>query len=288
MRYKYYFVIFLLLSVLLFSFDKTPNYFVHDNLLFNWETKDEFEIPESVCYDGSRNKLYVSNVNGDPTKHDGNGFISMLTLDGDIQQLKWVTGLDAPKGMGVFDEKLFVTDINKLRIIDLSTGSVENSIEVEDARFLNDITISPNGDVYISDMLTQRIYRYKNGQLELWLRSESLQQVNGLYAGKDYLYAGLNDEIVRIDYSTKRILGFLDKTGGVDGLENIEGDYFLFSDWQGRVYAGQTEAGITKLLDSRVVNKNAADIEFITERRMLFVPTFSGNTVTCYTLSGIP
>ena len=65
-----------------------------------WEVAEGIQTPESVCYDPTSKVLFVSNIGtGGPTGKDGDGFISQLGLDGKVLALKWVTGLDAPKGM---------------------------------------------------------------------------------------------------------------------------------------------------------------------------------------------
>ena len=56
-----------------------------------WETAAEFKLPESVIYDEVNNVLYVSSMQDDPLKKDGNGFISKVGLDGKIIELNWVT-----------------------------------------------------------------------------------------------------------------------------------------------------------------------------------------------------
>ena len=35
-------------------------------------------------------------------------------MDGQILEKKWIKGLDAPKGMTIFNDHLFVADINKI------------------------------------------------------------------------------------------------------------------------------------------------------------------------------
>ncbi len=79
----------------------------------SWATGMVFDVPESVLYNPAKKELYVSNINGQPLGRDGNGYISRLGLDGEIIIRKWVTGLDAPKGMGIFKNILYVADINK-------------------------------------------------------------------------------------------------------------------------------------------------------------------------------
>ena len=66
-----------------------------------WQTDSVFKTPESCVFDAVRNQIYVSNVNMNPRKKDNNGFISSIGQDSKLN-LKWVTGLNAPKGMGIY------------------------------------------------------------------------------------------------------------------------------------------------------------------------------------------
>ena len=45
-----------------------------------WEAKEGLKTPESVCYNPTDQYLFVSNINGQPTEKDGNGFISAAEL----------------------------------------------------------------------------------------------------------------------------------------------------------------------------------------------------------------
>ena len=106
-----------------------------------WTTEATLRVPESVLLDSKNNVLYVSSIDGTPETKDGNGFISQVTLDGKIKNLKWATGLDAPKGMGLFNNNLYVADISRLVTIDTKTGKVTQTLEIEGAKFLNDVTV---------------------------------------------------------------------------------------------------------------------------------------------------
>ena len=75
-------------------------------LISTWSTDSVLKVPESVCYDVTEDILYVSNIEGKPTEKDGKGFISKVSPEGEVLDLKWVTGIDAPKGMGVYQGKL--------------------------------------------------------------------------------------------------------------------------------------------------------------------------------------
>ena len=85
------------------------------------------KAPESALLDEARGVLYVSNVNGNPTDKDGNGYISKLSPDGTVTQAEWVTGLDAPKGLALHDSTLYVSDIDKLVAIDVGSGKIVNT-----------------------------------------------------------------------------------------------------------------------------------------------------------------
>jgi len=91
-------------------------------------------IPESVLYNPSEDIIYVSNINGKPTEKNGKGFISKVSLSGEILVLKWVTGLNAPKGSDIYQDSLYVADIDELVEIDLKTGRMGNKSGFEDSR----------------------------------------------------------------------------------------------------------------------------------------------------------
>ena len=121
------------------------------NLELNWEL-DGLHNPESAVYDPVLNHLYVSNVDGSPNDKDRNGFISIVSLDGKIINKKWVTGLNAPKGLTLHGRTLYTTDIDELVSINIDNGQITNRFKVDDAKFLNDVAADKNGNVYVSDM----------------------------------------------------------------------------------------------------------------------------------------
>ncbi|WP_236587898.1 NHL repeat-containing protein [Marivirga aurantiaca] len=129
-----------------------------------WETDTVLTTCESVLFDENNNRLFVSNINGQPLEKNGQGFISILNMDGSIKNLKWITGLNAPKGMGILDGHLYVTDIDRIVAIDLETAKMVKEYTPKEAEFLNDITVSENA-VYISDMGLGMIHKIENEEL---------------------------------------------------------------------------------------------------------------------------
>ena len=257
--------------------------FQSDKLIKKWETMKELLTPESVCYDPVSQILYVANINGKPTDKDGNGFISTLTLDGKINELRWVPGLNAPKGMGIFNGLLYVTDIDRVAVIDIKNKTILKFFEFPEAKFLNDIAVDQKGSVYISDMMSARIYRIHDDKSETWLDDAAITNPNGLYVENNKLMIGCK-KIVLAGLADKELLTWLEDTGGIDGLEAAGDGRYLFSDWSGNVYMVDTDKKIEKILDTTPAGINAADIEFIPEKRLLLVPTFGDNRIMAYEL----
>ena len=88
-----------------------------------WRTDTLFRVPESVIYDKANDVIYVSNMNHEPRKKDGNGFISRLSTDGEILDLNWVGDMSSPKGLGIFEGKLYVSDVDEVIVIDIAIFS---------------------------------------------------------------------------------------------------------------------------------------------------------------------
>lgn len=113
--------------------------------------------PESVLFDPVADVYLVSNLNGSPAAEDDNGFVSIVRPDGTLVAERWIDGaseeitLNAPKGMAIVGDTLYVADITLVRMFDRNTGEPTGEIAVPGAAFLNDIAASPTGLIYVSD-----------------------------------------------------------------------------------------------------------------------------------------
>ena len=124
-----------------------------------WATEAIFDTPESVLVDRQNNCLYVSNIGGqEPWKKDGNGFISKLGTDGKMLEKEWVKGLNAPKGMTIIKDKLFVADIDQVAVIDIKTGKITKIHTCEGSSTLNDITDGKGKKILITDSRGRALY----------------------------------------------------------------------------------------------------------------------------------
>ena len=127
-----------------------------------WELEG-FSQPETVFTFENHPWLYVSNPN-EPNA----GYLSRLTKDGKIDNLKWVVGLNRPTGMAEYDGDLYVVDLDRVHQIDIKTGEIIKSYLCETGKSLNDIAISPKGKMYISDVMSGTIYTNDGDKLIPW------------------------------------------------------------------------------------------------------------------------
>ncbi len=254
-----------------------------------WETDSTLSVPESVLYDPAANVLYVSNIEGKSDALDGNGFISKVSLDGKIETLRWASGLNAPKGMGLYQNRLYVTDVYRLLAINTATGQVEKTWDAlpEKGAFLNDVTIATDGTVYVSDSRSDKIYRLKDDKWEIWMDGDQLKNPNGLLAvGTDKLLIGSTKigALQSVNVATKVITKIADGMAATDGIvRDRKGNVFV-SDWNGQVFV-VSGSDKQQLLDTRAQKINAADIEYVRAGKLIIVPTFFGNKVVAYKVS---
>ncbi|MCK5879656.1 MAG: ATP-binding protein [Holophagae bacterium] len=268
----------------IFVFMAIPG-FSGTSLVKVWETAPELTTVESINYDGKRNVVYASCINGTSRTKDENGFISKLKPDGTVIQLKWITGLSAPKGAAIFKDKLYVSDINVLVEVDIPSGKVTGSFPAPDAKFLNDVTVGPDGTIYVSDSsAVSTVYRLDGKKLAPWFHDSRIPGPNGLaVVGKTLLVgSGKNGTIAAVSLETGSVEILAHSKYGVDGLMPLGQDRFLTSDWQGHVGISGPGSAYTLLLDTSSRKINAADLGYIPSLKLVIIPTFFHNTVAAY------
>ena len=247
-----------------------------------WETDKELATPESVLADLKRKILYVSLIDGAPWEADGKGGIAKLGLDGKIVESYWVKGLDAPKGLGLYNDKLYIADLNKVVVVNVETGKVEEKIKVLGAKKLNDITVDGKGTVYVSDSEEGKVYKIENGKVSLHL--SGFAGLNGLKAEGNSLVVAAGTVLYRVAPDRKlTLLGRGFALGG-DGVEPVRGGGYILSCWGGLIYFVGTNKKVQLLLDTRNQQINTADIGYNPETNIIYVPTFFKNSVVAYSL----
>lgn len=282
------------LIMLVYAFAYTNLLYAHsEKLELLWETTG-FSNPESVIYDDKANVLYVSNVNGSAVEKDGNGFISKVSLEGEILELNWITGLNAPKGLAIHNNKLYTADIDTLVEIDITSANISNRYKVTDAKFLNDVAAGKGGEIYVSDMMLHRIHCLKNGIFSIWLETTDLESPNGLLVQGDQLIVGAWGMMTE-GFSTERAghlksISLKDKSirnigdgspvGNLDGVEaDLDGDYYV-TDWMaGKLLHIERSGKVDELL---ALEQGMADHEYIQQKDIILLPMMKSNKLLAY------
>jgi hypothetical protein len=254
--------------------------------------------PESALYDADNDRYLVSNINGSPFDKDNNGFLSILSPDGQITTLKWIEGgknkvtLDAPKGLALSKGVLYVADIVTVRMFDAKTGAPKGEVPIAGSTFLNDVTAAPDGKVYVSDTGvkagfepngTDAVYVIEKGKAKALAKSTELGRPNGvLWTDKGLLVVTFGtNEVYRLD--DKGVKQDVTKTpaGGLDGIVSV-GDSLLVTSWEAQaIFRGKLGGAFEVALPAQ---KSPADIGYDTKRGRVIVPHFMENTVEVYDL----
>ncbi|MFZ2648788.1 MAG: hypothetical protein WA210_01660 [Burkholderiaceae bacterium] len=265
-----------------------------------WSVSEGLNAPESAYFDSASGLLFVSQVGmrpgGSPADKNGGGVISKLTPDGKVLMANWVTGLNSPKGLRSHAGTLWVSAVDEVVAIDISSGTVKSRIAIEGAKFLNDVATGPDGTVYVSDMATSKIHRIKDGKASTFAEGAQLEHPNGLLVEGDSLVVAAWGK-PEADFSTKvpghlyrlniatgaKTLITTKPTGNLDGVESDGAGGYIVSDWMaGKVYQ-ISRNGDTRLL--KQFKQGAADIAYLPASRTLIVPHMLENRVQAYDLS---
>ncbi len=257
-----------------------------------------FMTPESVLHDPDADVYLVSNIAGDPFQKDDDGFVSRLSPEGQVLALRWIDGasdnvdLDAPKGMAILGDELWIADIDQLRRFDRKTGAQKPSIAIPGPPFLNDVAVGPDGVIHVTDSgfapgftatATDAIWRVEvtggTPQLVTLARGEELAHPNGICSGARDLFCVDWDkgEFVMIGASGKREASLKLPHKQLDGLVRTSTARWFASSWEGRcIYEISPKGEATvrfKDLDQ------PADIGWDEKRSSLLVPLFGSDSV---------
>jgi DNA-binding beta-propeller fold protein YncE len=276
-----------------------------------WETANDLKNPESVAFSPKQNVLFVSNINGNPTQKDQNGFISKVSpTNGSIIELRWVSGLNAPKGIAISNNgnRLYVSDINDLVEIDIDSGKILKLYNAQASAFLNDVASDNQGNIYVSDTITNSIYKLNatdtsvNGSssLQAWLQSPQLNGPNGLHVdntkGKLIVASlgkmskpGAGIEVVDLKSKTVTVLGKEGTTSPFGGLDGIESDaaeklYYVTDNLAGKLFVVNADGtGYRVLMDLHT--HGAADLGLLPDQGTIIIPIMQDNKLIAFKLT---
>lgn len=254
------------------------------------------QTPESVLYDADQDVYFISNINGAPPAADDNGYISRVNAETMAVDAKWIDGskpeitLNAPKGMALSGDDLYVSDINTVRIFDRKTGAAKGEIALKGSTFLNDV-VADGTTVYVSDSGlkatadgfeptgTDAIWKISGDKAEKIASGADLKAPNGLavIGGKVLVVSFGGNELYPIENGKKAGVSMLPK-GSLDGLLVMSDGSVLVSSWEGKaIYRGMPGGSFNAVVENI---DSPADIGYDSKRGRLLVPHFMENQVT--------
>jgi hypothetical protein len=252
------------------------------------------QTPESVLYVAADDSYLVSNINGKPAEADDNGYIQKVKPDGG--GTKWIDGsaadvkLDAPKGMWIAGDTLYVADITVVRQFDAKTGKQKADIKIPGATFLNDVSSDGADGVFVSDTGmdanfkptgTDAIWHItKDGKATALVKNKDLGGPNGVWPGDKggvWTVTFRTGELYEVDAKGKKGTATKLPKGQLDGLIKLDNGDFLVSSWEGKnVYRGKP-GGEWKEVATDV--EAPADIGYDSKRKKLLIPQFMASKV---------
>lgn len=258
-----------------------------------------FATPEAMEYYAAEDVYLVANINGSPFDKDDNGFISKISPDGNVINLKWLDGetaevaLNAPKGMTILNNRLYIADIDRIRVFELPGGKQLTDINVPGSTFMNGLSVAGHNSLYATDSGmapgfqpsgTEAVYRiHTNGQIET-LQKGALGHPNGVIAN--------GDGLMMVTLGSGQAY-FMEKDGQIaakmtlpfnrlDGLHKLDDGRFITSSWAAKaIVAINPDYTLTTLAEGL---ESPADLGYDSQRNRLLIPLFLKDEVVIYPL----
>ncbi|WP_339643388.1 ATP/GTP-binding protein [uncultured Pelagibacterium sp.] len=254
-----------------------------------------FQMPESVIYDTANERIIIGNMVAMGAEAGENGYLSLVSPDGEMVEEQWVTGLQDPRGMAIVDGQLFVADNMGFHIVSLDDGTLVETVTMQGAAFPNDVTADDDGNVYISDMFGQTIWRYADGEASIWFGpDDGITFPNGLFAhdgqiivgsmgadmGENFTF-GTPGGLYGVDGNATGVtpLDGATEIGAIDGVAAI-GDIIVFNDNPTGTIYGWRDGDTVELA---TVGAGAADIS--AHESMVLVPQMQQGALIAMSLT---
>ncbi|MBX3221064.1 MAG: hypothetical protein KF795_11140 [Labilithrix sp.] len=266
---------------------------------------DGLRGPASVLHDEVSDVYFVSNVDGAPAAADGKGFISKLSPDGKKILLRWIDGgknkvvLNAPKGMAIQGNELYVADIDTVRVFDRRSGAPLGKVTVEGATFLDDLAVTADGRILVSDTglrasagggleesgtdAIYSIYWDRYGSNFVLFAKKELAGPTALFVTPNKIWgvASRTGEIFSIGPKGKLEDVHRLPDGALEGIVGTGSDLLVASRAASAIFRGKPD-GDWRIAIGDV--KSPADIGYDEKRKRVLVPLFTEDEVRIFQL----
>ncbi|KKN36444.1 hypothetical protein LCGC14_0773560 [marine sediment metagenome] len=236
-------------------------------------------MPESAVatLDG---RVFITEI-GEFNKQ-GDGKVSVVDSEGN--KSTFATGLNDPKGIDIWNNELYIADVDRLVKVDMQ-GKV--SVLADESAFpgkpvfLNDIEIDGNGTVYISDSgddkgINAGIYEMTtDGKItEIFNSQSGMSRPNGLLlngVGSLLVSDFGNGKLYEADLNSGKAKAINSGFLAADGLTRDSRGFIYISDWKnGHVWQLSEPKATPQLMTDSL--KSAADISISADGNFLMVP----------------
>ena len=272
--------------------------FIFILLIIFLESVSAFEVqglktPESFIADPSTGNYFISNINGGgPGGKDDDGFITKLDKDGKVINLAFVDGknkditLNAPKGLDIIGNVIYVSDIDFVRGFDKETGKLLYDLDFKafNPSSLNDLTHDSQGNLYVSDWIGNFIFTIEtrnNHKVSMVAKGNTLGGPNGLNIHPK------TNKLINVTWETGKVQE-IDSSGSIkilvedkrfktlDGIDfDNNGNMFVSSFTGGEVYKITPDLKVDVFLKGLT---SPADINIDKKNNLLLIPSFEGNS----------
>lgn len=256
-----------------------------------------FDAPDQCVWHAPSRSWFVSNLGGGISlAKDGYGWITRLDENGTVIEPFWIglaERMHAPSGMVATDRYLYVCDREGVHQIDIAGRRISKFYPIPQGKFINDIAIADNGDLYVSDFFANQIYRLpeESRVAEVWLKTDRLEAPDGLYIDGGKLIVGSwgvlsepgtfktskKGDLLKIDLKTRKIETLSNEAGNLEGITKA-GEFYYVTDWAaGKLLKIHAETGkVSELLSGL---RNPTDPGYASELGRLAFPQHTGDQV---------
>lgn len=261
--------------------------------------------PESARYDPDLDVFYISNIDGDAAQKDGTGFIAVIPAESLSVTRTLVEGgrggatLNAPKGLALAGDTIWVADIDVVRGFHRRTGAPVAVIDLagHGATFLNDLAVGPQGALYVTDTglgaggapTVSRIFRISGRAILEVARGDALHNANGI-TWQDTTGTWLLAPVGGTDVQTWSEGDSVPATlaagpGRYDGIEALRDGRILVTSWADSSVYLVTHGVMSRLIAG--VN-GPADLGYDLKRGVIAIPRLMDGKVSFYQLKAGP
>jgi hypothetical protein len=203
-----------------------------------------FKHPECVCV-VNEDAVFIADIGKEmkPSEADSDGVLYKCSVKNISEKKKFnkTFKLNAPKGIANDKNYLYITDIDRIVIVSITTGEKVDEISFSGRKaFLNDITMLEENTLLVTATNHHELYAVIIQSKEIFnLSNKDMEGANGIFLGAGKVFVcGFADKkmgkgsVYEYDLETNKISTILPQLGHLDGLKMYK-DKLIISDWGG-------------------------------------------------------